>query len=155
MNVWRKFNETALIFNSLSEVQVTLEIPGSIPWSCPSLVCHSSTARKAGMRIMSCFGDHDWSCPIRFKILQITCFTFMWGAVAQWSEHLQLKLETLSSIPGGCPGCFLFQLARGGPSRARLDQLCCSKTLYTVEHLWSMQTDDLVFIERAVIFLET
>ena len=26
------------------------------------------------------------------------------GAVAQWSEHLQLKQEALGSIPGGYPG---------------------------------------------------
>ena len=24
----------------------------------------------------------------------------LWGAIAQWSEHLQLKLEALGSIPG-------------------------------------------------------
>ena len=35
----------------------------------------------------------------------------MWGAIAQWSEHLQLKQEALGSIPSGCPGFFLFQLA--------------------------------------------
>ena len=28
----------------------------------------------------------------------------------EWSEHLQLKQEALDSIPGGCPGFFLFQL---------------------------------------------
>ena len=31
---------------------------------------------------------------------------WLWGAVAQWPEHLQLKLEVLGSIPGGCPGIF-------------------------------------------------
>ena len=36
---------------------------------------------------------------------------WLWGAVAQWSEHLQLKQEALGSIPSGCPGFFLFQLA--------------------------------------------
>ena len=36
---------------------------------------------------------------------------WFWGAVAQWSEHLQLKQEALGSIPGGYPGFFLFQLA--------------------------------------------
>ena len=36
---------------------------------------------------------------------------WLWGAIAQWSEHLQLKQETLGSIPSGCPGFFLFQLA--------------------------------------------
>ena len=33
---------------------------------------------------------------------------WLWGAMAQWSEHLQLKQEALGSIPGGYP--FLFQL---------------------------------------------
>ena len=36
---------------------------------------------------------------------------WLWGAVAQWSEYLQLKQEALGSIPSGCPGFFLFQLA--------------------------------------------
>ena len=36
---------------------------------------------------------------------------WLWGAVAQWSEHLQLKQDALDSIPSGCPGFFLFQLA--------------------------------------------
>ena len=31
---------------------------------------------------------------------------WLWGAVAQWSEHLQLKQEALGSIPSGCPGFF-------------------------------------------------
>ena len=36
----------------------------------------------------------------------------LWGAIAQWSEHLQLKQEALGSIPGGYTlGFFLFQLA--------------------------------------------
>ena len=36
---------------------------------------------------------------------------WLWGAVAQWSEHLHLKQEALGSIPGGCLGFFFFQLA--------------------------------------------
>ena len=36
---------------------------------------------------------------------------WLWGAVAQCPGHLQLKQEVLGSIPGGCPGFFLFQLA--------------------------------------------
>ena len=37
---------------------------------------------------------------------------WLWGAVAQWPEHLWLKHEVLGSIPSGCPGFFfLFQLA--------------------------------------------
>ena len=36
---------------------------------------------------------------------------WLWGAIAQWSVQLQLKQEALGSIPGGCPGFFLFQLA--------------------------------------------
>ena len=31
---------------------------------------------------------------------------WLWAAVAQWSEHLQLKQEALGSIPSGCPGFF-------------------------------------------------
>ena len=34
---------------------------------------------------------------------------WLWGVVAQWPEHLQLRQEALGSIPGGCPGFFLFQ----------------------------------------------
>ena len=38
---------------------------------------------------------------------------WLWGAVAQWPEHLQAaaKAGGLGLIPGGCPGFFLFQLA--------------------------------------------
>ena len=35
---------------------------------------------------------------------------WLWGAIAQWSEHLQLKQEALGSIRSGCPIFFLFQL---------------------------------------------
>ena len=36
---------------------------------------------------------------------------WLWGAIAQWSEHVQLKQEALDSIPSGYPGfCFHFQL---------------------------------------------
>ena len=31
---------------------------------------------------------------------------WLWGAVAQWSEHLQLKQEALGSIPGSYPRFF-------------------------------------------------
>ena len=31
---------------------------------------------------------------------------WQWEAVAQWSEHLQVKQEALGSIPGGYPGIF-------------------------------------------------
>ena len=31
---------------------------------------------------------------------------WLWGAVAQWSEHLQLKQGALGLIPGGYPGFF-------------------------------------------------
>ena len=31
---------------------------------------------------------------------------WLWGAVAQWSQHLQLKQEALGSIPSGYPGFF-------------------------------------------------
>ena len=43
---------------------------------------------------------------------KINMLRWLWGAVAQWSEHLQLKQEALGSIPGGYPGfVFLFKLA--------------------------------------------
>ena len=41
---------------------------------------------------------------------------WLWGAVAQWSERLQLKQEALGSIPGSCPGFFrliLMQMDEG------------------------------------------
>ena len=31
---------------------------------------------------------------------------WLWGAVAQWSEHLQLKQQALGSIPGSYPAFF-------------------------------------------------
>ena len=34
---------------------------------------------------------------------------WLWGAVAQWSEHLHLKQEALGSIPGG----YFFSNANG------------------------------------------
>ena len=30
----------------------------------------------------------------------------LWGAVAQWSEHLQLKRKVMGSTPSGCPVLF-------------------------------------------------
>ena len=36
----------------------------------------------------------------------VKLFGWLWGAVAQWPEHLWLKQEVLGSIPGGCPGFF-------------------------------------------------
>ena len=37
---------------------------------------------------------------------------WLWGAMARWSERLQLKQEALGSIRSGYPGIFfLFQLA--------------------------------------------
>ena len=37
--------------------------------------------------------------------LKVKLPEWLWGAIAQWSEHLQLKQEALDSIPGGCLGC--------------------------------------------------
>ena len=52
------------------------------------------------------------SCLVNCSlILAIGLVALLRGAVAQWSEHLQLKQEALGSIPSGCPGFFLFQLA--------------------------------------------
>ena len=31
---------------------------------------------------------------------------WLWGAVAEWAEHLQLKREALDLIPGSYPGFF-------------------------------------------------
>ena len=31
---------------------------------------------------------------------------WLWGAIAQWPEHLQLRQEVLGSILSGCPGFF-------------------------------------------------
>ena len=43
---------------------------------------------------------------------RVELLRWLWGAVAQWSDNLQLKQEALGLIPGGCPGVFfLFQLA--------------------------------------------
>ena len=36
---------------------------------------------------------------------------WLWGAITQWPEHLQLEQEVLGSIASGCPDFFLFQLA--------------------------------------------
>ena len=35
---------------------------------------------------------------------------WLWGAIAQWPKHLQLKQEVLGLIPGGFPGLFFFSL---------------------------------------------
>ena len=51
-----------------------------------------------------------------------------WGAVAQWLEHLQLKQEALGSIPSGCPGFFLFQLAYTNVNGTK--DLWCSSTVW-------------------------
>ena len=53
---------------------------------------------------------------------------WLWGAVAQWSEHLQLKQEALGSIPSGCPGFFLFQLAYTNVNGMK--DLWCSSTVW-------------------------
>ena len=52
---------------------------------------------------------------------------WLWGAVAQWSEHLQLTQEALGSIPSGCPGFFLFQLAYTNVNGMK--DLWCSSTV--------------------------
>ena len=60
---------------------------------------------------------------------------WLWIAVAQWSEHLQLKQEALCSIPGGCPGFvffFLFQLAYTNADRM--------KELWRSSTVWLLST---------------
>ena len=50
---------------------------------------------------MSCVQIHIITFKAGVELLR-----WLWGAVAQWSEHLQLKQEALGSIPGGYPGFF-------------------------------------------------
>ena len=45
--------------------------------------------------------------PITFKA-RVKLPGWLWGAIAQQSEHLQLKQEALGSIPNGCLGFFFF-----------------------------------------------
>ena len=47
-------------------------------------------------------------CLLIYTHYRITERVNTWGAVAQWSEHLQLKQEALGSIPGCYPGVFHF-----------------------------------------------
>ena len=68
--------------------------------------------------------------PLKLKYGKFfsTCITdWLWGAVAQWSEHLQLKQEALGLIPSGCPGFFLFQLAYTNVNGTK--DLWCSSTV--------------------------
>ena len=52
----------------------------------------------------------DIGLSITFKA-GVELLRWLWGAVAQWSEYLQLKQEALGSIPAGYPGFFFhFQL---------------------------------------------
>ena len=51
-----------------------------------------------------------------------------WGAVAQWSEHLQLKQEALDSIPGGYPG--FVSLPVGLLNVDEMKDLWCSSTVW-------------------------
>ena len=49
--------------------------------------------------------EYSWvkGCLITFKAGELI-LRWLWGAVAQWSERLQLKQEALDSIPGSYPG---------------------------------------------------
>ena len=54
---------------------------------------------------------------------------WLWGAIAQWSEHLQLKQETKGSIPGGFPG--FFSLPAGLVTNVDgMKDLWCSSTVW-------------------------
>ena len=58
------------------------------------------------MSWLHCGSYGVWGCWRGELILR-----WLWGAVAQWSEHLQLKQEALGSIPGGYTGfIFIFHL---------------------------------------------
>ncbi len=57
----------------------------------------------------------------------IELLRWLWGAVAQWSEHLQLKQEALGSIPGGYPG--FFSLSAGLLNVDEMKDLWCSSTV--------------------------
>ena len=57
---------------------------------------------------------------------------WLWGAVAQRSEHLQLKQEALGLIPGGCPGFLLFQLAYANADGMK-DQWCSTVWLLSTQ----------------------
>ena len=61
-------------------------------------------------------GKTQYICAVRIGLsitfkAGVELLGWLWGAIAQWSEHLQLKQEALGSIPGGCLGFFHFQLA--------------------------------------------
>ena len=58
---------------------------------------------------------------------------WLWGAMAQWSEHLQLKLEALGLIPGGYPGFFFF-------SSSWLTNLDEMKDLWCSSTVWLLST---------------
>ena len=54
---------------------------------------------------------------------------WQWGAITQWSEHLELKQEALGSIPGGCPG--FFSLPTGSVTNVDgMKDLWCSSTVW-------------------------
>ena len=78
---------------------------GKCPYTCTYMGIGLSIALKAER------GIPDW----------------LWGAVAQWSEHLQLKQEALGSIPSGCPGFFIFQQAYTNVNGMK--DLWCSSTV--------------------------
>ena len=42
---------------------------------------------------------------VTFKT-RVRLLRWLWGTVAQWLEHLQLKQEALGLIPDGYPGFF-------------------------------------------------
>ena len=65
------------------------------------------------------------------------------NALAYTYKVCHLPLPNFPATFGG--------VARGGPSRARPDQLCCSKILLL---LYNYDPCNLIFIERDVIFLE-
>ena len=61
---------------------------------------------------------------------------WLWGAVAQWSEHLQVKQEALGSIPSGCPGFFLSFSWLTNVDGMREDLWCSSTVWLLSTQMW-------------------
>ena len=76
----------------------------------------------------------SYGYTINFTCIQTLCVMFVRLRMYNHNCH-GIKGNTQYNNPMGGGGGGGSGVARGGPSRARPNQLCCSKTLYTVEHL--------------------